>query len=94
MKATSSSAFSRPGTQFDTFIQSSLDVNAATVLFQNLKLIMECLLNKHETPNFQIYWESVCEFKWEQYLYFFTRQTTQKVIAESILISDIAMAFI
>ncbi|CAD8204752.1 unnamed protein product [Paramecium pentaurelia] len=96
MKATSTFNFSRPGSQFDTFIQSTqhFDLNSGQLLFQNIKQIMESLQNKEDPPNFQLYWESVYMFKWEQYIYCFVRPLTQKIIQESIFLSDIVISFI
>ncbi|CAD8123561.1 unnamed protein product [Paramecium sonneborni] len=96
IKATSTSNFSRPDSQFDTFIQNTqhFDLKSALLLLQNIKQIMECLQNKENTPNFQLYWESVYMFKWEQYIYYFIRPITQKTIQESIFLMDIVISFI
>ncbi|CAD8121169.1 unnamed protein product [Paramecium sonneborni] len=96
IKATSTCNFSRPGSQFDTFIQSTqhFDLNSGLLLFQNIKQILDCLQNKEDIPNFQLYWESVYMFKWEQYIYCFVRPLTQKIIQESIFLSDIVISFI
>ncbi|CAD8094268.1 unnamed protein product [Paramecium primaurelia] len=96
IKPTFTFNFSRTGSQYDTLIQSTqnFDLNSGQLLFQNLKQIMESIQIKEDPPNFQSYWESVYMFKWEQYIYYFIKPLTQKIIQESILLSDIVISFI
>ncbi|CAK64945.1 unnamed protein product (macronuclear) [Paramecium tetraurelia] len=96
MKGTFSSTFTRPNSQVDTFMQTnhSFDINAGQIQLQNMKAIFESLQNKTETPNFQLYWEAVFEFRQEQYLYYFVRPATQKILWEYIFLSDISFSFV
>ncbi|CAD8122128.1 unnamed protein product [Paramecium sonneborni] len=59
-----------------------------------MKIIIENLKNKTESVNFQLYWESVFEFRQEQYFYFFIRLQTQKILWDCIFLSDIVFSFI
>ncbi|CAD8124488.1 unnamed protein product [Paramecium sonneborni] len=96
MKGTFSSTFTRPNSQLDTFVQNNqcLDINAGQIQLQNMKMIMENLQKQTESLNFQLYWDSVFEFRQEQYLYFFVRSQTQKTLWECIFLSDIVFSFI
>ncbi|CAD8210236.1 unnamed protein product [Paramecium octaurelia] len=96
MKGTFSSTFTRPNSQVDTFmhINHSFDINAGQNQLQNMKAIQESLQNKIETLNFSLYWEAVFEFRQEQYLYYFARPATQKILWEYIFLSDIVFSFV